>query len=309
MNKFQSEAYQNFIQSHIRLNYYVKISSGAVLCLHNSYTEPNKLSKKINEIIVSAGERWTPAIIKNTHNELMLITNDLSKSGVIWAYSAFDVFFKKVEGYLSGHFKSEKSTSEEETDDKAHKIIELYEKLSWNQSKIVKLLPILKFYESLRHSVAHNVGRPSGKIIQIYNSKEFMDAINEWKTKFPDRQLSPPPIITNSTIELKPHHPIMYSETCLRIASDINLNLIKQLGRKHFIERTIKKHLYDTSSLSEPFCQNLTRYIAFHLNNDYKIVLQNYNDIYEVFDDLEKEDREQKIKDCKRRYHTLKNIQ
>jgi hypothetical protein len=214
-----------------------------------------------------------------------------------------------VEGYLSGHFTSEKPTSEEDNEDKAHKIIELYEKLDWNQSKIANLLPILKFYESLRHCVAHNVGIPSGKIIQIYNSDEFKQAIDQWKTKFPDREISPPPMVTDISIDLKPHHPIIYSETCLRIASDINANLIKQLGRKHFIERTIKKHLSDPPLLSKPVCQNLTRYISFHLNNDYKIALQNYDDIYEVFDNLEKEAREQKIKECKRRYHTLKNIQ
>jgi hypothetical protein len=308
MIKFQSEAYQNFIQSHIRLNYYIKISTGAVLDLHNSYTKPNDLSKKINEIIVNAGERWTPTILKNVHPELILVTNDLAKSGIIWAYSAFDVFFKKIEGYLSSEFVSEKSNSEEENDDKSHKIVELYEKLSWNQEKIATLLPILKFYEALRHSVAHNVGIPSGKIIRIYGSEEFNTAIDQWKTKFPDRQISPPPIVTDDIINLQPHHPIMYSETCLRIAADINLKLLTQLGRKHYIERIVKKHLLETSSLSAPYCQNLTRYIAFHLNEDYKITIEKYNDVLEIFDDLDKDIREQKIKEYKKRYHTLKNI-
>lgn len=308
MTKFQSKAYQNFIQSHTRLNYYMKISTGAVIDLHNSYTKPIDLAKKINDVIVNAGERWTPTVLKNVHSELMLVTNDISKSGIIWAYSAFDVFFKKIEGYLSTEFVSEKSNSVEEAEDKSHKIVELYEKLNWNQEKIVNLLPILKFYEALRHSVAHNVGIPSGKIIRIYESEEFNVAIEKWITKFPDRQISAPPILTDNIIKLHPHHPIMYSETCLRIAADINLKMLTQLGRNHFIERIIKTHILDTSVLRAPHCQNLMRYIAFHLFEDYKISTKKYNDVFEVYDNLDENTREQKIKVLKKRYHTLKNI-
>lgn len=308
MNKFQSEAYQNFIHSHVRLNNYVKISTGAVLNLHNEYKDPIELSEKLNSIIFNAGERWTPTILKDAHNELLSVTNDLAKTGIIWAYSAFDVYFKKVEGYLSGHFVNEKLSTEEDEDDKSHKILELYEKLNWDQTKIIDLLPILKFYEALRHSVAHNMGHPSGKLLRIYESEEFIKANGQWQTKFPNRQISPPPVVTDNIIALKPHHAIMYSETCLRIASDINLQLIVLLGRKHFIQRTIKKHLLDAPILSIPPCQNLSRYIAFHLNSDYKIKLEKYDDFYEVLDGIEKDIKDQTIKEYKRRYNHLKNI-
>lgn len=305
MKKFESTGYQNFINSHIRLNYYIKISTGAVLSLHNSHAKPEELSEVLNQIIINAGERWTPTILQNPHNALKLVTNDLAKSGVIWVYSAFDVFFKKIEGELSGHFKSENSISEEESEDKSHKVVELYGKLKWDQTKINELLPILRFYESLRHSVAHNMGFPSGKIITIYESTEFKEAIDQWTTKFPDRQISPPPVITNTIIDLKPHHPILYSETCLRIASDINTQLITLLGHSHYIKKVIKKHLLDTPTLTEPHCQNLSRYIAYHLNRDYKIQLEKYNNVYEIFNGTEVQIA--KIEDYKKKYNTLKS--
>lgn len=305
MNKFQSEAYQNFIQSHIRLNHYIKISTGAVIDLHNSYTTPENLSLKVSEIIVNAGEKWTPTTVKKPHAELIQVTNDLSLSGIIWAYSAFDVYFKKIEGYLSSYFTN--SNLKDEDNDKSHKTAELYEKLNWDKKNIENLLPILKFYESLRHSVAHNVGIPSGKIVQIYESTEFKEAINNWQTKFPNRKITPPPIITDTLIILKPHHPIMYSETCLRIAADININLLKKLGVNYFINSTLKRHLSDSSTLSTPHCQNLTRYVVYHLNNDYKITLEKYDDIYDIFNDLDTKTRESKIKEYKKRYSTLKN--
>jgi len=306
MDDFQSVGYQNFISSHIRLNYYIKISTGAVLNLDNTYTEPKELSGFLNKIIINAGERWTPTILQDPHDTIKKVTNDLAKSGVIWVYSAFDTFFKKIEGELSGNFKSENSNAEKDLEDKSHKLIELYEKLGWDQTKIKELLPILRFYEALRHSVAHNMGFPSRKIIEIFKSDEFIKAIDNWKTKSPERQISPPPIVTDSEIDLQPHHPILYSETCLRIASDINVQLFTLLGKNHFINKTVKKHLLDTQTLTKPHCQNLSRYIAYHLNCDYKIQLEKYNNVHDIFNDSEI--GIEKIKEYKKRYFTLKNI-
>jgi len=306
MNKFQSTGYQNFIDSHIRLNYFIKISTGAVLNLYNTHARPEELSEVLNQIIINAGERWTPTILQNPHESLKSVINDLAKSGIIGVYSAFDVFFKKVEGELSGHFTSVSSISGEESEDKSHKIVELYTKLDWDQSKITNLLPILRFYESLRHSVAHNMGFPSGKIIEIYESDEFKEAINQWKTKFPNRQISPPPIVSSTIIDLTPHHPILYSETCLRIASDINAKLLTLFGLNHYIKRTIKKHLLNTQILSTPHCQNLSRYIAYHLNNDYKIQLEKYDVVYSIYTDNESDIK--KLKEYKQKYNRLKNV-
>lgn len=305
MDKFRSEAYQDFLNSHTGLNYYIKISCASVLNQDNSIIDEKELSDSLNAMVEGAGQRWTAMPFRKPHDILKNVVNDLAKSGIIWVYSAFDVFFKKIEGQLSVKFTNQDDEQDTTDDGKVHKVIALYEKLNWDQSDIISLLPILRFYESLRHSVAHNIGMPSGKLLAIFESDEFNNAIGRWKTKYPGKKISPPPIVTNQAIILEPHHSITYSETCLRIVTDINKKLLITLGTKYFIEKTFKKHLKETSSLSKPYCQNLARYICYHLEKDYHIAIAKYNSVYEILDS-NAEEKELKIKEYKKRYHTLK---
>ncbi len=304
MSEFESEPYRIYADAHTRLNNYIKISTVAVEYLYNAKESKEDLSLLINELIADSKERWTPRIIKDPEKELNQLKNDLTKSAIIWVYSAFDVFFKQVEGMLSSNFsKEEKNTTIVSIDEenREHKLIELYAKLNWDKNELDDLLIILKFYESLRHCVAHNQGLPSGKLLEISESIEFKDAISNWKTKFKKKSISPPPVVNDKNIELKPHHSILYSETCLRIAKKINTNLFKLLGVNYFIEKTIKKHLLETSVLSKPVCSNYSRYLVYHLNHDFKIKINPYNDVYCFY---EKEDE---LKQHKSRYYTLKN--
>lgn len=307
MEKFKSQPYQKFLYSHTRLNNYIKVSTVAVDFLYKSKIDSKELSEHINNLILEAGERWTPRIIKNIETEITQLKNDLSKTGIIWVYSAFDVFFKQVEGQLSSFFiKSNEDKSDYKDDDleekKETKIIMLYRKLGWSLDNINGVLPVLKFYEVLRHCVAHNMGHPNDKFIEISQSKEFQSAIKNWKTKHnTQRRISDPPIVTNENVELKPHHCIMYSETCLRIATDINNKIFETFGLNYFIGLTIKTHLTEPSKLKKPVCKNFSRYIVYHLNQDFDI-LTPYDKIYEYYSDdkLKKQD--------KARYLTLKNI-
>lgn len=302
---FISEPLKTYKESHTRLNNYVKISTSAVNFLYNSETDNKKLSEKINKLILDAGERWTPTIIKDPQAELVQLKNDLSKTGIIWVYSSFDVFFKQIEGQLSGHFPEiVKKTMEDNNEDdekKEAKIIELYKKIGWELDNINNLLPILKFYETLRHCVAHNRGLPTKNLFEQSTSESFTNAIKSWKTKFKEKAISPPPIITDKVIELNPHHSIIYSETCLRIATDINKRLFKKLGLNHYIGKTIKRHLLDCSVLTKPACENYQRYIAYHLKLDYNIEITPYSNIFEYYSDEDEKKRD------KKRYHTLKN--
>ncbi len=305
MENFKSKPFRKFLYSHTRLNNYIKVSIVAVDFLYKSKEDHKELSTLINTLILEAGERWTPRIINNPTEELIKIKNDLSKTGIIWAYSAFDVFFKQVEGQLSSYFKSvegtENSKEENEEEDKDSQIIRFYKKLDWSIEKIKPILPVFKFYTILRHCVAHNMGFPNGKLISISQSGDFINAISDWETKYVRKKISNPPHITNEEIELKPHHSIMYSETCLRIATDINERMFEKLGLNNFIRLTIKSHLTDPSVLTIPYCENFSRYIVFHLKNDYGIDIPLYKDIYKFYDN-----NEPLMREHKQRYLTLK---
>lgn len=300
MTDFKSESYKNLLESHTRLNNYIKISTVSVDYLYNSKEDNKELSHLINDLILSSGERWTSRIIKEPKKELELIKNDLTKSAIVWVYSAFDIFFKQVEGILSAHFKinDDKSKIKNE-DDKLHKVLELYKKLNWNTNKIDAYLSILKFYESIRHCTAHNIGKPNSKLLELSESNDFKEAILNWKTKFPKKKISAPPIIKDNIITLKPHHTIIYSETCIRIAKDVNLKMFDELGLEYFINKTIQKHLLSNDKLTEPKCQNLTRYLVYHLKKDINISINPYKNIFQNYD-------EKQINDYKKRYNTKK---
>ncbi|OAD43836.1 hypothetical protein [Polaribacter atrinae] len=299
MTDFKSESYTNLLESHTRLNNYIKISTVSVDYLYNSKEDNKELSNLINSLILNSGERWTPRVIKEPKKQLELIKNDLTKSAIVWVYSAFDIFFKQVQGILSEHFiiKDDKSLNE---DDKQHKILELYKKLNWDNKEIKTYLPILKFYESIRHCTAHNMGKPSLKLIELSKSNDFKEAITNWKTKFPKKKISAPPIIKDNIITLKPHHTIIYSETCIRIAKDLNLKMFNKLGLEYFIDKTIQKHLLSNNKLTDPKCQNLTRYLVYHLKKEINISITPYENIFKYYN-------EEQIEDYKKRYSSIKN--
>ncbi len=308
MENFKSEPFQKFLHSHTRLNNYIKVSTVAVDFLYKSKEDSKELSEHINKLILEAGERWTPRMIKNIEKEVTQLKNDLSKTGIIWVYSAFDVFFKQAEGQLSSFFpkltvdKNVCNNEEDVEEKKESKIILLYTKLGWPIDNIKGILPVLKFYEVLRHCVAHNMGHPTTKLIDISESDDFQTAIKNWETKYVKKKISDPPIITNDSIELKPHHCIMYSETCLRIATDINTRIFEKFGLNYFIGLTIKNHLIEPSKLKKPVCENFSRYIRYHLKQDFDISISPYDKIYDYYSD------ENLKKQHKLRYLTLKNI-
>lgn len=297
MENFKSYPFQKFLDAHTRLNNYIKISTAAVDFLYKSTADTQELSSRINELILESGERWTPRIIKNPVLELKQLKNDLSKTGIIWVYSSFDVFYKQVEGILSNHFVKPTEVEEDDMDDderKGSKIATLYNKLGWSMDRIEGIMPVLKFYEVLRHCVAHNMGQPSEKLISISESNEFITSIKNWETKYIKKTISDPPIVTNENIELRPHHSIMYSETSLRIAIDINRKMFDKLGLDHFVGITIKSHLTNTNKLSEPCCSSYSRYIAYHLKKDFHISIPRYDEIYNYYKDKRKEEEDKK---------------
>lgn len=305
MTEFKSEPYKIYLESHTRLNNYIKISTVAVDFLFNSKENDSDLSLLLNDLILKSGERWTPRVIKDSKNEVDALKNDLVKSAIIWVYSAFDVFFRQMEGILSPYFKITEIDCDKKSEDtsRANKVLELYQKLKWDTSDITYLIFMLRFYELLRHLIAHNMGKPNDKLIEIANSEDFINSILNWKTKFPKKKISPPPIIQDQKIELRPHHSIIYSEVCLRIAKNINQKTFEVLGLQFFIEKTFKRHLLNVDHLTKPECENLTRYIVFHIKSDFNISINPYDKIYDFFPD------DNLIQDYKRRYNSLKNIQ
>lgn len=282
---FVSEPLNFFLQAHSELNSFSKVTVAAVDYLSNSTEDSKELSSRINELILKAGERWTSSIIVEPHAYLNKVKNDLSKSAIVWAYSSFDVFFKQIEGYLSVSVDEEKAAEKEIDKEEDCNVVRLYYKLGWDKTNIDKVVPIYKFYKVLRNCIAHNLGIPTAQLIELSSSKRFIDAIDKWETKYKGKSISLPPVVTDTRIDLKPHHAITYSETCRRIAEDMNLKLLDVLGVGFFVEKTIKKHLHTNSNLSVPVCRDYTTYIITHIFQDYQLKVT-FEDLRRYYTDI-----------------------
>ena len=273
MSDFISDPLRNFLDAHARLNDYIKVSTAAVDFLKHSTTDEKELSARINQLILDAGERWTSKTINKPYDYLSEVRNDLSKSAVINVYSAFDIFLSQVSGHMSEHANKELIADSDDVKEvpEVSRITNFYKKLNWEITTIRPVLPVFRFYKVLRNCVAHNMGLANAALIAIANSAEFEFAIKTWKTKFPKKTISSPPVILDKAISLDPHHAITYSDACLRIARDMNLKMFGELGLGYFIDKTLKKHLSDPKKLTEPKCSDLVSYIKCHLKLDYNI--------------------------------------
>ena len=284
MSNFTSRPLKNFHNFHTELNNYVKISTSSIDYLYNSSTCNTELAELINKLVLESGERWTPKLIKNPKEDLIKLRNDLTKTSIMWVYSSFDVFFNQVSGMLSESI--DRNDDEEETL-KSSKLLKLYEKFEWDTSEIINLIPIFVFYNHIRNCVVHNMGVPTKNIIKLRDSESFIEAIKAWKTKYPKKKISDSPSIIDDKIILNPHHAIFYSETCYRIAQDINNKIFIRLGLDFFIYRIIKKCLLDVSALRKPNCEDFNKYLIYNLKVEYNIHGVTHKDIKSYYNNLE----------------------
>lgn len=269
MSEFKSESLNLFHQFHTRLNNYVKISTAAIDHLYNYSTDEKKLASKINDLILNSGERWSPKIYENPTDEVLKIKSDLSKSSIMWVYSAFDIFLNHVHSSYSEFKKdSEEDVTTEYSD--SIRLQKLFKNFEWEIKDLNYLLVCFDYYCLIRHCIVHNMGKPTKALIDLAISKEFIKAMADWPTKIASGKLSPAPIITSSEISLMPHHAITYSEVCFRIAKIINTKILQTVGVKFYISKIAKKYIEEDPKLSMPISNNIYNYIS-------NKVFENYN--------------------------------
>lgn len=108
MTGIQTNALKLFLSNHTQINHLTKITAAAIDYLTNSELEDDKLSQKINNLILESKQRWTPRYIQNPKKELNITKNELVKSLIVVVYSAFEVFYTETVGYVSDNLKKQK---------------------------------------------------------------------------------------------------------------------------------------------------------------------------------------------------------
>jgi hypothetical protein len=261
---------KRFSEFHIELNSYIKLSVAALDHLYASSGDPRELSDCISDLIVNAGERWTPTKFLNPRLEISNLKSQLTESAIMRVYSSFDVFLDEINGSYDQYI----SKSPLVIDDSAYgpKVQQLFSRFDWDIKSIDYLLPVYHFYNTSRHCVVHRMGKANKELAELSNHIDFLNAIRTWPTVAPGRQLSPPPKVNDDhKLDLRPHHAITYSDVCYRIASEVNQKLFGMIGREGLVESVAKDHILRCEALRYPACKNVYSYLRYILTEEYGV--------------------------------------
>lgn len=253
-----------YLLRHAELNNHVKVATAALDFLSSFSNDSAILGDKMSQLIVDAGERWTSTTFVDPQVELNSVRRQISEMAIVRAYSSFNVFTDEIEG----SYNDQKGGSEHQ---RGSLIERIYLRFNWSTENIAYLLPVLNFYEVARHCIAHQMGVPNKRVSELLSDSEFLLAIKDWPTVIEGRKLSPPPVITNGSILLSPHHPITYSDVCLRIVRDIDRKLFETLGLGHFAKRVGERDILGQPSSFDPKQRDAYTYIKHRLGTEFGI--------------------------------------
>lgn len=282
--KVELKALTSFRQIHNELNDYVKLATIGIDFLSSFSSDEKALSSKISSLIENAGERWIAWEYTEPLNTLVKVRNEISASGIIRVYSAFEVFSDEVISLANLNPDSEEFSEEKNL----KRVSFLFRKNNWPEIDIDYLLPLYNFYTTCRNCIAHRMGRASKLLEKQLKSNEFISAMENWPTVKERRKLSDPPAIRHDgLIEFRPHHAITYSDVCYRLASVINRNVAKDLGLKYFLKKIINKRLLDSDKLNGLPGKDLYSYLRRHLEQDYKFDNVKQSDMRTILEETE----------------------
>lgn len=298
---FKTKGYAHYQVSHESLNRFVRFAVIAIDNLRNESETESDLTNKMAKLMVAAGENWPATSYPEPFEELKQTRLRITQSGIMWVYSAFDVFLNHIEGLCANNQEPDDSVTSAETTDSV-KILELYKKHEWNRKELDYLLPLFSFYTLARHCIVHNMGKATKQLNNILNSEEFKKAIATWPTVIPKRKLSAPPQINeDKTILLNPHHAITYSDICFRIATLTNENVIDTVGLRPFLIRVAKVWLLELTTPEGPLTDNMYSYLKMYLLKEYFIKRPDNDKIREILI------KEELLEKCKNKYRAFQD--
>ncbi|SMX46095.1 hypothetical protein [Actibacterium lipolyticum] len=281
-----------YLLRHAELNNHIKIATAALDFLSSFSTDDATVGNKMSQLIVDAGERWTRTTFVDPRAELNSTRRQISEMAIVRAYSSFNVFTDEIEG----SYNDLKTSSEKLGENLVERI---YSRFNWNIENIAYLLPVLNFYEVARHCIAHQMGAPNKQVSELLSDDKFLSAIEDWPTVIKGRKLSPPPEISDGYILLAPHHPITYSDVCLRVVRDIDCQLFDSLGLGYFSKRIGDRDILGRPPSFDPKQRDAYAYIKHRLGTEYGI--SNLT-VSEIRQSLGQEET------AKRYYHKYKEI-
>ena len=259
-----TKAFLKFHKFHERLNRGIKTTAVSLALLeHELASNGAKANAQVKSIAYKVGGIWGGMPDwSNLGDAIGQSRHDLGTSGVIKAFSAFDVFMETLESELhawnhapSNPTKkakkppeptSREDAAEEEEECPKVKVIRFYERHDWDIESVTYAIPIYTYYRLLRNCVAHSDGIATPALAMASEEDNWKTAIDNWHKKTSDKT-SPTPIKFRKGDEIKITHreAILASSLLRNLAWDMTKNAVAELGELGMyyliVSRALKK--------------------------------------------------------------------
>ena len=222
-----------------------------------------------------------------------LAQHDLGASGVVKAFSAFDVFLETLEGELNSwkSFSRSKGCEEatsatkvnpegdgdcppadatEETEPNA-RLLRFFERHGWGVGDVEYLLPIYTYFQLLRNCVAHTDARVTPALQASSQAKKWNASIAEWKKKTTDLTMPiPHELLAGSRIKITYKEAILASSMLRMLAWSMSRRAVASLGETGVLYVLISRILKERATDLVGGKQHLSR-LHHHLKFVYRI--------------------------------------
>ncbi|MCB8747819.1 hypothetical protein LHU53_12985 [Rhodoferax sp. U2-2l] len=229
------QPFQAFHSFHERINVHIKVAHAANVLLVRHVGEPNN-QDQLAELITSCHPSWNAPPVRNLSIDLQRAQDaSVSAFAVVSVFSAFDDFLISTEAEISrvvGNQRtadptSDESDASEDDEEKIDRVFRLYAFMSWSDTGITELQPLLRYFRICRNCIAHRNGRASKALATQSADPRLAIALAALQD---GRERGVMTFKVNEAIHVAPTLAIMCSHILRLIAIDANNRLVETLG-------------------------------------------------------------------------------
>lgn len=210
---------------------------------------------------------------------------------IVQVFSAFDDFEVSTSAELASWRHSQPRTCDPATRHKhndpqdgtaqgAPAFETLCDELEVPRTTVANFRQSFEYFRLIRNCIVHRNARASRALARLVTDPTYKRAMTNWPGARALSVLKLPSPKQDDVIDLSPHHAVLASETCLRIAKAISTGVAKLLGHRGLVRMAAFHSLLS----SEPIpvmtqVSGAEKVIRYHLSNRYGVKGVSCNDV------------------------------
>lgn len=233
------EPFYRFLRFTEHFNRSIKITYGALQDLGRHSRSSRSLTGLIE--LPTGGEPWGDGHRTKWREIAEFATHAggfLSHMGLVYVMSAFEDLLIGIKAECDRYsydvlgYNSRPAARADHDQDGAFTVWMLLDQLRWSREPIEFLAPVLKYFLTVRHCIAHRGGRASRYLVDQSESEELSQALANWPNTRGKHPPQFPVIQAGASIPMLPRHSIFACEVCYRAADYVNSQARHMLGKR-----------------------------------------------------------------------------